>query len=418
MTTPPTPMLSVEEAIERILEYVHVLPTEDVPILDALNLTLAEDIVAGFNIPPLDNSAMDGYAVRAADVANAGREHPVRLRLIGEVAAGYTSRQQVELGTAIRIFTGAPLPPGADTVIPSEDTDDAQRGRKPVAGDEISIYEGDKTGANIRNAGEDIQRGVTVIKSGTILKPAAIGVLASLGHSHVKVIRRARIAILSTGDEIVEPGGELQAGQIYNSNSYSVAALVKQAGAEPVLLGIARDNRADLVERIRRARESDMLLTSGGVSMGDYDLVRDVLASEGTIGFWRVRMRPGKPLAFGMIGETPHLGLPGNPVSSMVVFEEIARPAIWKMMGRSDWQLPVITATLTNGRFVNHDGRRSYLRAIVTQTPNGWEASLTGPQGSGILTSMLQANGLLIVPEDAPLVEPGMQVKVQMIEWE
>jgi molybdopterin molybdotransferase len=375
---------------------------------------LDEDIHSPIAVPPLDNSAMDGYAVKADDAAGASPSSPVTLDVIGEAKAGSVSGQEVAAGTAIRIMTGAPMPAGADSVVQFEHTDEEQQDECPPR--QIGIMQSVSKGQNVRRAGEDIARDDLVLAKGTVLRPAEIGVIASLGKEHIRVIRRPVVAILATGDELVELGQPLSEGQIYNSNSYSTASLVLRYGGIPRVLGIATDSAADIEDKIRQALSSDMLLTSGGVSMGDYDFVKEVLAEQGEVSFWTVRMKPGKPLAFGNIKGIPHLGLPGNPVSVMITFELFARPAILKMMGKKNLSKPSIEATL-EGSVKNTDGRRIFARAAVRREGERYLARITGPQGSGILTSMSQANGLVIVPEDAEGVNDGDTVKVLMLDW-
>ncbi len=417
-------MISVEEALARVLSYVDVLEAEEVPLLEAMGQVLAADITSHLNIPPLDNTAMDGYALRADDTRGASDQSPRLLRVIDTVSAGAISQQKVTPGTAIRIMTGAPVPAGADSVIRFEDTDEA--GRQSSDSDEIGILCEVEPGLNIRRAGEDIAKGATVLRKGTVLRPAEVGVLASLGMSTVQVIRRPVVAVLATGNELADVGQPLPAGKIYNSNTYSVASLVRRYGGIPKILGIALDNEKSLVDRLRQGLDADMLITSGGVSAGDYDMVKNVLASEGEITFWTVRMKPGKPLAFGMLKGTdkngnsrkvPHLGLPGNPVSSMVTFELLARPAMLKMMGKKKLDKPVVEAVLEEA-VANTDGRRVYIRAMVTRRDGQYHARTTGPQGSGILTSMSLANGLVIIPEDTAGVKAGETVKVIMLGWD
>jgi molybdopterin molybdotransferase len=413
-------MISVEEAQERLLSHVRVLGKEEVPILDSLGQVLAHDVRSTINVPPLDNSAMDGYALQARDTAGAQPESPRLLRVIDTVAAGSISDEAVIPGTAIRIMTGAPIPKGADSVVRFEDTDETARQKGgPIA--EVGICIAAKEGENIRRAGEDILQGQVTLAAGTIIRPAEVGVLASLGMSTVPVIRRPIVAIVATGNELVEVGQPLPLGKIYNSNSYSVAALVRRYGGVPQVLGIALDSKESLVAALRRGLDADMLITSGGVSVGDYDIVKEVLAQEGEIGFWRVRMKPGKPLAFGQIKgvekSVPHLGLPGNPVSSMVAFEMFARPAILKMMGKRNLTKPTIEAILED-RILNKDGRRVFTRAIVERRGAKYFARLTGPQGSGVLTSMSLANGLVVVPEKVAEVKPGDTIRVMMLDWD
>ncbi|MFC1964904.1 gephyrin-like molybdotransferase Glp [Chloroflexota bacterium] len=420
-------MISVEQALEKILSYVDVLEEEQVPILDSLGQVLAEDINSGINIPPLDNSAMDGYAVQSSDTIGASKESPQFLRVVDTVIAGSISQQEVEPGTAIRIMTGAPVPEGADSVVRFEDTDEDQR-KKPFVEQaiaEIGILCKIEPGLNIRRAGEDIAGGSAVLRKWTVIRPSEIGVLASLGRREVTVIRRPAVAILATGNELEEIGQPLAAGKIYNSNTYSVASLIRRYGGIPQILGIALDREDSLVTRLRQGLDADMLITTGGVSAGDYDIVKDVLAKEGEVAFQTVRMKPGKPLAFGRVkginkkGEirkVPHLGLPGNPVSSMVTFELFARPAIFKMMGKKNFIKPIIEAVLEDS-IVNTDDRRIYTRAIVEKRDGQYFARLTGAQGSGILTSMSLANGLAIVPEDKAEVKEGEVVQVMMLDW-
>jgi molybdopterin molybdotransferase len=407
-------MISVEEALDKVLSYVNILGQEEKPILECLGQVLDEDIHSPIDVPPLDNSAMDGYAIKAEDAAIASRSSPVTLDVIGEAKAGTVSKQKIKAGTAIRIMTGAPLPQGADSVVQFEHTDEEQRGERPLR--QIGILEPVARAQNVRRAGEDIARGDLVLSKGTVLRPAEIGVLASLGRERIKVVRRPVVAILATGDELVELGQPLPEGKIYNSNSYSAAALVLRYGGIPRVIGIASDNASDIESKIREALSSDMLLTSGGVSMGDYDLVKEVLAEQGDISFWRVRMKPGKPLAFGTIKGIPHLGLPGNPVSVMITFELFARPAILKMMGKKNLSKPMVEATL-EGIIKNTDGRRIFARAAVRREGERYLARITGPQGSGILTSMSQANGLVVVPEETNSVGDGDTVNVMMLDW-
>ncbi|MFC1993459.1 gephyrin-like molybdotransferase Glp [Chloroflexota bacterium] len=406
-------MISVEQALEKVLSYVDVLGETESPLLDCLGQVLAEDVYSDIDIPPLDNTAMDGYAVQAEDILGASQQSPRFLRVIDTVSAGSIPRRKVEPGTAIRIMTGAPLPAGADTVIPFEDTDETQH---QELSDKIGILREAKAGWNIRQAGEDITKGKMALSKGTVIRPSEIGVLASLGRARVKVIRRPVVAILATGNELVEVAQPLPAGKIYNSNTYSVAAQIVRYGGIPEILGIALDTEDSLLTAIHRGAEADMLITSGGVSMGDYDVVKDVLAKEGEIVFWAVRMKPGKPLAFGKIKGTPLLGLPGNPVSSMVTFELFVRPAIFKMLGKRPLNKPAIEATIEDP-IVNTDGRRIFARALVEKRDGRYFARLTGPQGSGILTSMALANGLVIVPEDKPRVEAGDKAQVMMLDW-
>jgi molybdopterin molybdotransferase len=417
-------MISVEEALDRVLALVGMLGPEEKPILDAVGQVLAEDVVAGFNIPPLDNTAMDGYACRAADTTGASPENPVRLRVVGELGAGYLFDDAIEPGTALRIMTGAPMPRGADTIVPFEETDEAPKsgeGWRKADLTSVGILKAALPGNNVRAAGEDVRQGEVILRAGHVVRPAEVGVLASLNRATVRVTRRPVVAILSTGDEILELGEPIQPGKIYDSNGYSLTALTIQYGGIPRRLGVARDTIEALTQKVRAGlRGADMLITSAGVSRGDYDVVKDVLMREGDIDFWTVRMRPGKPLAFGAFTvdgrKVPHIGLPGNPVSSMMTYELFGRPAIYKLMGRPHVPRPTVRAIALD-RIENTDGRRFYARCVVTERDGRYETSLTGPQGSGILTSMAYANGLAVCPEDVPAIEPGQECEVIMLDW-
>jgi molybdopterin molybdotransferase len=420
-------MLTVEEALAKILNEVPVLDTEIVPIMDSLGQVLAEDIVSAINVPPLDNSAMDGYAVRAEDTRGASEKTPKILKVIDTVIAGAISKKEITAGTAIRIMTGAPLPKGADAVVQFENTDEEKRKKsapdKPVT--QVGIYEEIEPKKNLRFAGEDVKKGQTIIKQGTVIRPAEIGVMASTGKTAVKVIRRPVVAVLSTGNELVENGKPLPEGKIYNSNSYSIASLVKKYGGIPKMLGIALDNEKSLVGKLKEAQNADMLITTGGVSMGDYDMVKDILARDGEMVFWKVRVKPGKPLAFGKIkgkdknGKErviPHLGLPGNATSCMVSFELFVRPALLKMMGKKKLAKPSVSDFI-NETIKNDAGRRIYDRAITEKQDGHYVAKLTGPQGSGILTSMALANSFVLIPEEIEKVNKGDTVQALMLDW-
>ena len=418
-------MISVEEARERILAFFERLPAERKALVDALGQVLAEDVIAPFDIPPLDNTGMDGYAVRAVDTEAASESAPVQLAVVANLAAGYVHETAVGPGEAVRIMTGAPMPPGADAVVPFEETDEVLRapGEQPRRGDTVSIFKAANPGANIRARAGDVRSGQVVVAAGRIIRPSEVGVLASIGLAEVPVYRRPVVAILSTGDEVTAPGEVLLPGRIYDANAAAIAAQVIRCGGVPRLLGIARDTVEDLTAKIREGLDADMLVTSAGVSRGDFDVVKDVLTAEGAVDFWTVRMRPGKPLAFGAFTapdgrRVPHLGLPGNPVSSMVSFELFGRPAIFAMLGRSDWQRPTLRATVRQ-RVLNTDPRRFYGRCIVSKGENGrWYADLTWPQGSNILTGMSAANALTVIPEDVEVVEAGEEIEVMLLDWE
>ncbi len=413
------PMLSVEEALEKVLAMFEPLAAERAPLLETLGRVLAEDVIAPGDIPPHANTAMDGYAVQAADLTGAGSETPVRLRVIENLAAGYIAAQRVAPGAAIRIMTGAPLPEGADAVIPFEETHQE--------GEWVECFAAMRVGANTRPAGEDVRAGERTLTCGMRIRPQEIGMLAALGYGTVSVIRRPRVAILATGDELADVDAPLLPGKIRNANSYSNAAQVLHYGGVPLLLGIARDTVDDLTAKIRAglAQGADLLLTSGGVSVGDFDVVKQVLAAEGQISFWRVRMKPGKPLAFGYITAevagarrtVPMLGMPGNPVSSMVSFELFARPAILTMLGVRNLRQPTCEAILDQG-IPYKDGRRHYVRVRLERRADGLHAVLTGDQGSGILNSMVQSNGLAIIPEEWDHAPAGARVPALPFEPE
>ena len=322
----------------------------------------------------------------------------------------------------MRIMTGAPIPDGADAVVPFEDTDEDARDSRAAEITEIGVKLSAEPGENIRPAGEDIQQGTTVVTEGTELTPGVIGVAASLGRTSVRVIRRPVVAIVSTGDELVEPGERLSPGKIYNSNAYSVASMAEKHGAIAKVLGTARDSIESLETLLAEAVKYDMVVTSAGVSKGDYDVVKDVLAKGGKIALWSVRMRPAKPLAFGALRAkdgrmVPHLGLPGNPVSAMVAFEQFGRPAIRVMMGKQPLPKPAIIATLDDPVH-NYDGRRVYARVEVYRDIDGnYRARSTGIQSSGALHSMARAQGLAICPDDVATVPAGAEIKVEMLEW-
>ena len=417
-------MLSVEEARERILSYVSRLNAEDAPLLDSPGQVLAEDLIAGFDIPPLANSAMDGYAVRASDVAGASETSAVVLPVSGTVAAGQLPEGPLAAGTAVRIMTGAPVPDGADSVVPFEDTDEPERRADASAStaDSIGILLTAEPGDNVRPAGEDVQKDEIVLSRGSVMRSADVGVAASLGRSHVNVIRRPVVAIISTGNELLEPGQPHAPGKIYNSNAYGVAAAVRKEGGVPRIIGIARDTVESLNDSLDMALDTDMVITSAGVSKGDYDVVKDVLAQRGEIALWSVRMRPAKPLAFGTLSaadgrKVPHLGLPGNPVSAMVAFEQFGRPAIHKMMGLPVRNRPTVRAVLDDPIY-NHDGRRVYARVTVYLDNGGnYRARSTGSQSSGVLTSMSAANGLAICPDDVGKIDAGETATVEMTNW-
>jgi len=411
-------MIGVEAARRAILASVVPLPVEEVPLLDALGLVLADAITATADVPPFRNSAMDGYAVRAADLRTATRTSPARLRIVAEGPAGYAPRSAVTPGTAIRIMTGAPLPPGADTVVRFEETDEPMRDLDPVGTEpKVAIFVAQGPAINVREAGEDLRTGTLALAAGTALRPAELGVLAALGYGRVRVHRRPQVAIVSTGDEVVPAGQPLAPGQIRDSNSTTLAALVARYGGVPRLLGVARDTVEELTATLVAARDTDLILTSGGVSMGDYDMVKDVLRAEGRIDIWQVRMKPGKPLAYGQLGGKPFLGLPGNPVAAYVSFELFTRPILLRQLGHVALDKPTIRARLAEP-VRNGGGRQHYVRALVTTGPDGPIVRPTGEQGSGVLTALTRANGLLVIPEGTEALAVDALVEVEMLHWE
>lgn len=409
--------ITVAQALTAVLNSVSPLPAETVSLTDALDRILAEPVVARDSLPPFANSAMDGYAVRAADVAQASQDQPVTLRVLADIAAGLVVDVALTPGTAARIMTGAPVPAGADAIVPVEGTNEQYRAAERPLPDQIAIYRSVQPGAYVRHIGEDIEAGQAVLPVGHHLRPQEIGVLASLGVAQVPVVRRPRVGILSTGDELIPVEEPLTPGKIRNSNSYTQIAQVKVLGAVPVPLGVARDTAADVRARLQAGLEAgvDFFVSSAGVSVGAYDVVRTVLEEGGDVGFWKVRMRPGKPLAHGTYQGVVYLGLPGNPVSAMVSFERFARPAILKMAGHTQLERPQITAVLTDE--IHSDGRESYVRAVVRREENGYVATTTGSQGSHIMTSLVKANALLIVPEGVTYVPSGSQLSAMMIDW-
>ena len=399
-------MLSVEEARQQMLNTIPVLPSERRGILDCAGYVLAEGLSAAENIPPFDNSAMDGYAVRTVDVKGASQESPAVLSVVETIAAGYAPTKQVPTGQAARIMTGAMMPEGADAVVMQEVTQQK--------GNEVKIFESVDAFENVRFTGESVKEGALVMGKGKHLRPPEISMLASLNCAEVSVHRKPIVAIVSTGDELTPLGEPLEPGKIRDSNRYGLYAQVEEAGGIPIDMGIARDDAVE-TERIFRAAlaEADGLITSGGVSVGEHDVVKSVLAKLGEINFWRVAMKPGKPQAYGIADGKPIFGLPGNPVSSLVVFELFVRPALLKMAGHIDLLRPTFKATLAE-TVTNRDGRVNYMRVILTGSNGQYTAETTGPQGSGILHSLVLANGLITVPAGVT-VHAGEVVDAQFL---
>ena len=408
-------MLSVEEARENILSKFSKLETEKTPILKSLGSVISEDIFSEIDVPPWNNSAMDGYAVIKNDLLNASEENLIFLKVVEEIAAGQIPNKTLINGETSRIMTGAPIPQNADAVVPFEDTNELERKSLKKIGIKINVDHFE----NIRKKSEDIKKGSIVLKKGTIITAASIGLLASIGFNIVPTIRKPVIGILSTGNELIEPGQKNEPGKIFNSNSYTITSLIESYGAIPVLQSHAEDNIKDLEKKLLNFIDVDLIVTSAGVSKGDYDVVKDVLSKNGDINFWSVNMRPAKPLAFGIISlnnkKIPLLGLPGNPVSAMIALEKFGRYAIDKMMGKSIRHKPIIKAFLDSD-IINHDGRRLYARVIVSRESNSkLIAKPIRNQSSGVLSSMTRADALLVFPEEATEMRVGEEALVQLL---
>ena len=397
--------MSADDALARILSGVPALPAVSVPLLDALGLVLAEDVSADRDVPPFRNSAMDGYAVRADDVARA----PAQLRVVGEIAAGGFPDRAIGRGEAMRIMTGAPMPDGADTVVRVEDTDNRS--------DVVTITAATPKGLSVRQVGEDLRKGETILTSGTVLRAAEIGLLASVGKAMVRVFKRARVAVLSTGDEIVDVDAPIARGQIRDANRYSLASAIRAAGAEPWVRGIVRDTPDALRAALREAMSADVIVTSGGVSVGDHDHLKPVLSELGSIDFWAIAIRPGRPLAFGELrdGErrVPIFGLPGNTVSSLLTFELFVRPALLRMQGRRNVTRPRARARLLEP-VDKIKSLRFFARGIYDA--DAGTVTTTGPQGSGILRSMSLANCLIDLAEGRERYDAGETVDLILTE--
>lgn len=395
-------MPSFEEARKIILDSVVPLGVEKVEILSAVGRVLAEDVAAPWDMPLWDNTAMDGYAVHAADCSEGGT-----LELAGFLPAGGHMTDEVGSGSAVKIMTGAPIPPGADAIVPYEETEEQ--------GGQVFIKTAVKPGDHIRFKGEDVKIDETVLSAGTLLRPSEISMLASFGKIFVPVHRKVRVAILSTGDELVEPGESLLPGKIINSNSLAIAAAVIQAGGIPVMLGIARDNRESLREKMVEGLRADVLITSAGVSAGDCDYVRDVLSELMVIqAFWKVDIKPGRPTAFGLRDGKPIFSLPGNPVSSLLTFEEFVRPALLKMMGHSRVLRPMVKATLQED-VRKKPGRVNFIRVAVTQENGEFFVQSAGKQDTGFLKTLLLADGIAVIPADQENLKAGDKVDVHLL---
>jgi molybdopterin molybdotransferase len=407
--------MSVSEAQGRLLSFFSPLGIEIVPLDHSAGRTLAEDIYSSLDLPPFSNSSMDGFAVRAADLAGASAANPAVLRVSADIPAGITTVERLLPGTVARIMTGAPVPDGADAVVPVEDTDFNYREAGQSAPQTVQIYRAARPNEFLRPKGQDVKQGELVMEKGLKLRPQDLGFLSMLGVAKLPLYRRPRVAIFSTGDELVPVDTSLTPGKIHDANTYTLVAAVQEACAVPIRLGIVPDRAENVEASLDHAvtQGVDLILSSAGVSVGAFDFVRSVVETRGKLDFWRVNMRPGKPLAFGHYRDIPFIGLPGNPVSSFVGFEVFVRPAILKMNGQKALARKTERVRLLEA--VESDGRESYLRAIVSRRDNFLVAGLTGHQGSGNLRSLVQANALLVIPSAVKSLPAGVEVDVWLM---
>lgn len=408
-------MLSVTEARERILSHFKATMTEIVRLGDAANRALGADIVADGDYPPFDNSAVDGFAIKAGDSFAGGGETKIILNVVADIPAGTAPTITLQTGQAARIMTGAQVPQGADCVIPVEETDFNHRSAGTAPPRTVTPMKKMQSGDNIRARGMDMRAGDVVLGKGRTLKPQDLGLLAALGFADVTVHKKPRVASMSSGDELLEAGAPLEPGKIRDSNSYVLAAALENAGAEVLRLGVAKDTRESVASLLDRAAEegADLILSSAGVSVGAFDFIKEVIEANGSMDFWRVNMRPGKPLAFGSYRGIPFIGLPGNPVSAFVGFEVFVRPTLERMSGRMDGGRQTVRVRCAEE--VESDGRESYLRARIKSMDGVPSAFLTGHQGSGNLLSLAQADALLIIPAGVKCVPAGSEVDVILL---
>jgi molybdopterin molybdotransferase len=411
-------LISVNEALQQLLASFHPLESELIPLSEAAGRILAEGVESGIDLPLFTNSSMDGFAVRSSDVSNASQDHPVALFVVEDIPAGKSPSVRLAENQTSRIMTGAPIPDGADAVIPVEDTDQYdQKSRSNFElPSKIKVNRAVDSGDYIRLQGEDVKQNEVVLHSNSPLKPQELGILAMLGKSQVSVYRSPKISILSTGDELIPVGEPLKSGQIHDSNAYTLSALITRDYGNPEYLGIVPDNEDSVRKFLETAvaNSADLILSSAGVSVGVFDYVRTVVENDGELTFWRVNMRPGKPVAFGSFQGVPFIGLPGNPVSAFVGYEVFVRPAILKFSGITEVPRYRIRARLMDG--IKSDGRESYLRGILKYDNNEWLAQLTGHQGSGNLLSLVQANALLIIPPGVKSLAPGAEVDAWLLD--
>lgn len=405
-------MLSVREARERILSQISPLETVECPLEQAAGRVLAQAVRAATDLPAFDNSSVDGFAVRAADTLST----PVTLLVVADIPAGSAPDFVLAPGQAARIMTGAPLPAGADAVVMVEETDFGQSAPGTPAPQQVTLQRRVSPGANIRKRGDDLRAGTEILTPGRVLRPQDVGMLAMLGVARVPVVRRPRVALLSSGDELLPVEAPLQPGKIYDTNTYTLAALAAQTGCDVLRLGAAADRREAVQSLLDQAVQAgaDVIVSSAGVSVGAFDFVKEVVESAGSLAFWKVNMRPGKPLAFGTYRGIPFFGLPGNPVSAFVGFLVFVRPALWRMSGREAAAPQTVRVVLAET--VESDGRESYLRAVVTREADRLTARLTGHQGSGNLFSLVQANALLIIPSGVKSCPLGTEVDAWLLE--
>ena len=408
-------LLSVDEARARILSHFHAVETEALPLIECAHRVLAQDIVATTDLPPFDNSSMDGFAIRVEDMADANATSPRRLRVVTDIPAGVAPTISLAEGEAARIMTGAQVPVGANAVVPVEDTDFDYRDAGSAAPEWVVINRLVSEGTNIRSRGMDLHAGDIVLNKGRVIKPQDLGLLAMLGYANVLVYRNARVALFSSGNELLEADAPLEPGKIRDSNSYTLAALIEEAGADVFRLGVAKDDRDSVKSLLEKAVDLNvhLILSSAGVSVGAFDFVKEVIEANGKMDFWRVNMRPGKPLAFGEFKNIPFIGLPGNPVSAFVGFEVFVRDVIGKLNGIHNGSRHKVQVRCAEQ--IDSDGRESYLRAEVHEEDGSLVAQLTGHQGSGNLHSLVRANALLIIPAGVKCVPAGQEVNAWLI---
>lgn len=397
-------MISIEQAKRIILKYARLLPKESIDITASLNRVLAENIFSKDDIPCFDRSAMDGFAIRSKDTILASKANPIRLRIISDIPAGRMPKSNLKDKTAIRIMTGAVMPKGADSVVMQEDVE--------VEGNFVKVFEPVKREENVGRRGEDVKKGELILRRGISLRPQDVAMLATLGYKRVSVTKRPSVSILSTGDEVVDITEPLKAGFVRDGNSYGLYCQTLACGGDAVRIGIARDNKTHLNRLFKKAIGSNIIILSGGVSVGDYDYVKDILLESGIkMKFWKVRIKPGKPTFFGVKGKTLVFGLPGYPVSSMLTFELFVKPAIYAMLGRNETERFSINAILDE-TVRQKKGRRNFIRAITYVKNNAYHVKPTGIQKSGVLKSLVLANSLLVIPEDTEELKKGTVVEI------